>query len=196
MENLVLTQQSREPHFLYLQTGVYCCFTSVKTHVLVCLQEPFLNHPAFLTNPSHCTFLANTIAPGETTLQRSHREFQPKASTQKVSIPKDIRPPATVLQVSCLKSWKEVLFGYETILLTYISKQDHDEELWLFLLGNFSNLTFGLWKWESGNFFQTAVPDSSWTTYVRGSHSVRKTWMDKHAVPHACVWTWARACVL
>lgn len=76
MENHELTQCSLSakrtafpgPSNLNLQTGLYCCFTSVKVHVLVLVMEPFLTllcsqkfFSAHLlskcshTNRNHCT---------------------------------------------------------------------------------------------------------------------------------------------
>lgn len=61
------------------------------------------------------------------------------------------------------------------IVLTYISKQDHDEEVWPFLWGNSSNLTVGLRKWESGKIFS----DYCTRQQVWGSHHATNTWMNK-----------------
>lgn len=61
-----------EPSNLNLHTGLHCCFTSVKVHVLVLLIDYLSCAP---TNPFHSTFSVNIVIPGEIAAQIFHSGF-------------------------------------------------------------------------------------------------------------------------
>lgn len=101
MENHELTQCSLstkrtafpEPPNLNLQTGLYCCFTSVKVNVLVIQIEPLWLSCA-PTNPFHSTFWVNVVIP-EKPLHKcftgdfNHSHFM--LLLQNAGIPREIR---------------------------------------------------------------------------------------------------------